>query len=39
MKKNPFTNKAVQITKPAKAGSQPSLSKVQKGKDLRTSKK
>jgi len=38
MKNNPFTNNAFQKTE-AKPGKQPMTAKVQKGSDLRTSKK
>lgn len=36
MKKNPYSNKALQITKPAKKESVPMSAKIQKGKDLRS---
>ena len=39
MKKNPFNNKAIQFTKKADTPQPQQTQKVQKGKDLRTSKK
>ena len=39
MKKNPFTNKAIEFTKPSgKTGTHKQTAKIEKGKDLRTSK-